>query len=320
MIEINDLTKVFGSYTAVNRLNLKIQRGEIYGFLGPNGAGKTTTLMMILGVLKPTAGSVKIFGRSMAEDPFGIRRRIGVVAEALNFYEEMTALEYLQFFAHLYRVPEPQKKIQELLEKLDLWQWRDVWVGGFSTGMKRKLGVIRGLLHAPELLILDEPVSGLDPFGIVQIRQLLLEEKERGTTILISSHILSEIERTADRVGIIAKGHLVIEDGMDRIRQDAAGKRQIEVELVDSDPTLQEDIKKLPFVTDVMVNADRALIIDTLPDKDYRAEIGRELAARGVVIQGMKPLQTSLEEAFITLTESYVEDLKQERQTEKELD
>ncbi len=318
MIEINELTKVFGSYTAVDHLNLKIQAGEIYGFLGPNGAGKTTTLSMILGVLKPSAGEVKVFGRHMAEDPFGIRRRIGVVAEALNFYDEMTALEYLQFFAALYDVPDAQKKIKALLEKLDLWEWRDVLVGGYSTGMKRKLGVVRGLLHSPELLILDEPVSGLDPFGIVQIRQLLLEEKARGTTILISSHILSEIERTADRVGIIAKGHLVIEDRMDSIRQDVAGKRQIEIEVVELDDGLTEALQALPFVTHVAVKKEQTLLLDTPADKDYRAELGKVLAARGVVLQGMRTIETSLEDAFITLTESYVEDLKQEHQAGKE--
>lgn len=319
MIEINELTKTYGSHTAVDHLNLKIQPGEIYGFLGPNGAGKTTTLMMIMGVLKPDGGEARLFGKRMDQDPFGIRNQIGMVAESLNFYDEMTALEYLQFFAKLYKVPEGQKRIQELLEKMNLWQWRDVLVGGYSTGMRRKLGVIRGLLHSPQLLILDEPVSGLDPFGIVQIRQLLLEEKARGTTILISSHILSEVERTADRVGIIAKGHLVIEDSMDRIRQDAAGKHQIEIEMVNQVPGLVQILKALPFVTNVVSKNDQTLVIDTFSDKEYRADLGVELAARGVILQGMKAIETSLEEAFITLTESYVEDLKQDRLSGKEL-
>ena len=318
MIEINELTKTFGSHTVVDHLNLKIQPGEIYGFLGPNGAGKTTTLMMIMGVLKPDGGEARLFGKRMFEDPFGIRNQIGMVAESLNFYDEMTALEYLQFFARLYQVPEPQKRIQELLEKMNLWQWHDVLVGGYSTGMRRKLGVIRGLLHSPRLLILDEPVSGLDPFGIVQIRQLLLEEKARGTTILISSHILSEVERTADRVGIIAKGRLVVEDSMDRIRQDAAGKRQIEIEMVNQVAGLLPALQALPFVTGVVSRNEQTLIIDTLADREYRADLGIELAARGVVLQGMKALETSLEEAFITLTESYVEDLKQDRLGGKE--
>ena len=318
MIEINELTKIFGSYTAVDHLDLKIQPGEIYGFLGPNGAGKTTTLMMILGVLKPTLGEIKLFGQKMSDDPFGIRRRIGVVPEALNFYDEMTAIEYLQFFTRLFKLVNPQEKIQDLLEKLNLWQWRDVLVSGFSTGMKRKLGVARGLLHSPELLILDEPVSGLDPFGIVQIRQLLQEEKSHGTTIVISSHILSEIERTADRVGIIAKGRLVIEDRMDSIRQKVSGRHQIELEVANDVPEIVQIIEALPFVTAVSQGIGQILIIDTLSDNEYRADLGKALAANGVIIQGMRSLESTLEEAFITLTESSVEELKQERTKDTE--
>jgi ABC-type multidrug transport system ATPase subunit len=309
MIRINGLTKVFGSYTAVDHLNLQIMPGEIYGFLGPNGAGKTTTLMMILGIVKPTSGTVSLFGKSMSEDPFGIRRRIGVVAEAQNFYDDMTAWEYLQFFGKLYTVEKAQQRAEALLEKLNLWQWRNVLLGGYSTGMRRKLGFIRALLHSPELIILDEPVSGLDPFGIVQIRELLLEEKSRGTTALISSHILSEIEKTADRVGIIARGHLVIEDCTDKIRQSITGEHRIEIETVDPSPNLPEKLQAFPFVKRVEKKSEQLFSIHTQDDRDYRAELGRELAGMGIAIQRMQSMESSLEDAFITLTESYINTL-----------
>lgn len=306
MITTSGLTKVYGSFTAVDHLNLTIGAGEMYGFLGPNGAGKTTTLMMILGIVKPTAGEVKIFGKNMSEDPFGIRRRIGVVAETQNFYDDMTAWEYLLFFARLYEVEKPEPRAQLLLERLNLWQWRDVLLGGFSTGMRRKLGFVRALLPSPQILILDEPVSGLDPFGIVQIRELLNEEKARGTTILISSHILSEIERTADRVGILARGRLIIEDCMERIRLTASSTHRVELEVVDMPEGLLEQLRKLPFVTEVSLSDQNVIGIDTLGDKEYRTELGRSLAGWGVAVQGLRTVEVSLEEAFITLTESYI--------------
>ena len=168
MIETKNLKKQFGDFTAVEDISIQINPGEIYGFLGPNGAGKTTTLMMILGIYKPTAGEVRIFGNKLEEKPFEIKRRLGVVAEYQSYYDEMSAWEYLMFFGKLFEV----EKV-ELLERMNLWRFKDVVIGGYSTGMQRKLGFVKALLHSPDVLILDEPVSGLDPFGIVQVREIL---------------------------------------------------------------------------------------------------------------------------------------------------
>jgi ABC-2 type transport system ATP-binding protein len=212
VLQTDALTRRFGAFTAVDGLNLEVRQGETYGFLGPNGAGKTTTLMMLAGVLRPTSGEVRLFGKRLSDDPFALKRRVGVVIEAQSYYDEMTAWEYLTFFARLYRAQDASKRGQTLLERLGLWEWRDTIIGGFSTGMQRKLALVRALLHAPELLILDEPVASLDPFSVKQVRELLLDEHAAGRTILISSHILSEIEH--DRPLVSSRAAVSVEDTM----------------------------------------------------------------------------------------------------------
>ncbi len=303
VIQTRGLTKVFGRFTAVDHVNLELYPGEIYGFLGPNGAGKTTTLMMILGSLAPTAGSIRIFGKELADDPFALKRRIGVVIEAQSYYDEMTAWEYLMFFAKLYRVEQAEKRTRQLLEQVNLWQWRDVVIGGYSTGMQRKLAIVRALLHSPELLILDEPVASLDPYGIRQVRELLMQEHAAGRTILISSHILSEVERTTDRVGIIVRGKLLFEDTMENLRRRVTGQRRIQVELVEPANGLAHELRALPFVRSVDASGQQ-LTITTCDDRDYRSDVARVIAGQGGIVQGMRAIEPTLEEAFITITEA----------------
>lgn len=305
MIETRNLTKRFGAFTAVDGIDLSLRPGEIYGLLGPNGAGKTTTLNMILGVLPPTEGEVRLFGRRLVDDPFTIKRRIGVMPERQSIYPEMTAWEYLMFFGDLFGVQGAGKRARYLLERVNLWEWRDSLVGGYSTGMLKKLGFTRALLHSPEVLILDEPVSNLDPYGTVQIREVLVEERDAGRTILVSSHILSEVERTADRVGIIAGGKLLIEETIVNMRQRLMGQRRIEVELVEPANGLIATLRGLPWVREIE-EKNQVITIFTPDDRDYRAEAGRVLAGHGAIIQGMRTVESSLEEAFITLTEAHI--------------
>jgi len=305
MIETRNLTRRFGRFKAVDDLSLRLEPGEIYALLGPNGAGKTTTISMILGTLTPTSGEVLIFGKRMAEDPFAIKRRIGVVAENQAFYPRMTAWEYLMFFAELYQAEFGAERAEHLLKQVELWDWRQGLIGQFSAGMRRKLGFVRGLLHSPEVLILDEPVANLDPYGILQVRAILQEERALGRAILISSHILSEVEQTVDRVGIISKGRLIIEDNMKNLRQLVGGQRRIEVELVELPAGLVARLEHLPFVTEVL--ADRTnLTVFTLEDRDYRSDLGRVLSEQGAIVQGMRAHEASLEEAFVTITEQHI--------------
>ena len=306
MIRTENLCKRYGSFAAVDNLNLHVQPGEIYGFLGPNGAGKTTTLMMILGIIRPTSGRVEVLGQPFDGSSLALRRRMGVVAEDAWQYDEMTAYEYLAFFARLYRVERPGPAIQSLLERTELWERRQVLVGGYSRGMRQKLNLCRALLHDPELLVLDEPVSGLDPNGIRQVREVLVEENRRGRTILLSSHILSEIEQTAHRVGIIAGGRLLAEDSVAGLRARLGEGQRIEIELQQPPADMRQQLEALPFVLKVEEPSPHRWLVTTAPGEDQRPALAQFLAGQGVLVIGMRPLERSLEEAFVTITDAAV--------------
>lgn len=311
-IETKNLTKRFGQFTAVDRLNLVIEPGESYGFLGPNGAGKTTTLLMILGIHRPTFGQVLLDGQEVRSDAFAIKQRIGVVAEYQSFYDEMSAWEYLMFFGTLFKVEEAAKKGQALLEELGLWEWRDVLIGGYSTGMKKKLGFARALLHAPDLLILDEPVSGLDPFGIIQVREMLKEQQSHGRTILISSHILSEVEHTVNRVGIIANGRLILQDDMAAIRRKVSGFERIDLVFLSIDYAQVDRLSQLPFIDHIERDGNQISVV-TRDDADYREALGRFVLQEGLIMLGMNKAEKTLEEAFVTITEQNLADIAGEK-------
>lgn len=309
MIETRNLTKRFGKFKAVDKLNLRVATGESYGFLGPNGAGKTTTLLMLLGILHPTSGEVLIKGEPVRSDSFALKRRIGVVAEYQTFYETMTAWEYVLFFARLYQVEDAEKRANQLFEQVKLNRWKDTLISAFSTGMKKKLGFVRALVHSPELLILDEPVSGLDPFGIIQVRGLLMAEKARGATLIISSHILSEVEQTTDRVGIISQGRLVLEDSMENIRRKVKGEgERINLRIANLTEKHAAQLGQLPFVTQVIREGDRLSLV-TKEDQDYREEIGKFILEHKLIALEMTRSETSLEEAFVTISEQSLRSL-----------
>lgn len=302
MIETVGLTKRYGDLTAVSDLNLQVGKGEIYGFLGPNGAGKTTTIMMLLGLLTPTQGEVRLFGKKLSEDYFGIKRRIGVLSENQYFYEDMTAEEYLRYFGELYQVDEVEERIRQVLGTVNLFDRRKELLKGYSKGMKQKLGLARALLHDPEMLILDEPVSSLDPYGIKEVRDILMEANEEGKTIFISSHILSEIERTCDRVGIMNKGQLLAEDTMDSLRRRLMDEVHLSIELAEVSDGIAQALRSLPFVVAVQTNGSR-LDVKTAADQDYRGQVSSAIIQAGGVVLDLRRHEMSLEEAFVTITE-----------------
>jgi ABC-type multidrug transport system ATPase subunit len=311
MIQTEGLTKRFGQLVAVDNLSIHVQKGEIYGFLGPNGAGKTTTAMMILGLLKPTAGKVRLFGKELEADYFNIKRRIGVLSEFQYLYEDMTAKEYLRFFGQLYQIDNIDKRINEVLGLVNLDKRANELLGCYSKGMKQKLGMARTLLHDPDLLILDEPVSSLDPYGIKEIRDIIMEENRKGRTFLISSHILSEIERTCHRIGIMNRGQLVAEDTMDNLRRRLMEEVELTIELEQPSEAIVNALEEQPFVISVQL-VDSKVIVKTKADQDRRGEISRAVAAAGGVITGMRKHEMSLEEAFVTITEKNISLLAKE--------
>jgi len=211
VIEVEGLSKRFGSRQAVDGLSLSASAGEIYGFLGPNGAGKTTTIRMLLAILASDTGSIRICGRTVRRGDRAGHMLVGAVSELQHLYGDMTCAEYLAFFARLHRVARARERVMEMLGDVGLADRARDRAVELSKGLQQKLGLARALLHDPPVLILDEPVSGLDPHGIREVREIITRERGRGRLVFISSHVLSEIERTADRIGIIRQGRLVYE-------------------------------------------------------------------------------------------------------------
>lgn len=311
MIKTDGLIKEYDGFRAVDNLNLKVKEGEIYGFLGPNGAGKTTTILMLLGILEPTQGKVYLFGQDMAKDFLTIKKKIGVVSEKQYLYKEMSAGQYLSFFADLYGVKNARKRINGLLEKLNLLEVKNRKLGAFSRGMQQKLGFARALLHDPELLLLDEPVSGLDPTGIKRIRDLIEEENKKGRTIFISSHLLSEVERLCGKVGIINKGRLLAEDSMDNLKKKLTDVVELQIELSQMKKEIVDTLSAFDFIEEIKEEGN-LLTLKIKADKDYRAQISEAISGQGGVVLGIKTKEMSLEEAFITITEKNISLLAKE--------
>jgi ABC-2 type transport system ATP-binding protein len=217
VIETRGLTKRFGARAAVDDLALSAGPGEIYGFLGPNGAGKTTTIRLLLGILAPDAGTVQICNRPVRRGDRAARCLVGAVGEVQHLYGDMSCSEYLRFFAALYGTDDARARVAAMLDLVGLRDRADDRAIDLSKGLQQKLGLARALLHDPPVLILDEPVSGLDPHGIREVREIIRRERDRGRLVFLSSHVLSEIERTADRIGMLRQGRLVFEGSTEEV-------------------------------------------------------------------------------------------------------
>lgn len=276
-------------------MNLNIGKGEIYGFLGPNGAGKTTTIRMLLGLIKPTSGQIKVFGQELRKNKLQILRKVGSLVESPSYYGHLSALDNLEAIRRILNVP--KQRIAEVLDIVSLTGEEKRPVKGFSLGMKQRLGIAAALLGSPELLILDEPTNGLDPSGIQEIRSLIKRlPEEQGITVLVSSHLLSEIEQMADTVGIIRQGKMVYQDSIVHLQQQAAGDLRLAVSEPEAALALalrrgcggemQEGRLVLPRMSDARV----ALLI-------------KELVEDGHAIYRVEERRQSLEEFFLQVVE-----------------
>ena len=301
IIKIEHLTKQYGAFKALDGLCLSVMSGEIYGFLGPNGAGKTTTIKILMDIVKPTTGKVSLYGQELSRRGLDQKRKIGIVSEKQYIYKEMTAGEYLNFFGELYCVPEKAKRINTLLEKLDLSGVKHKRLELFSHGMQQKVGFARAFLHDPNLLILDEPILGLDPKGVKQIRDLILEANQKGKTIFISSHLLSEVEKLCHKVGIINEGILLAEATMDEIKKRLVDATTLILELSESDPKIVQSLAGLDFVRKVHRNGN-VITMQVNSDRDYRIDISRMVVEKGGVVLGINTDEMTLEEAFMKIT------------------
>lgn len=309
IIELDGLTKRFGELTAINDLSLSVQKGAIVGFIGPNGAGKTTTMRIITTLLEPTAGEVRVAGHSVRHDPRSVRRVIGYMPDFFGVYSDMKVWEYLDFFAACYQIPEPIRKglLDDLLELVDLGHRRDDFVEDLSRGMKQRLCLARTLVHDPEVLILDEPASGLDPRARIEMRELLRELGSMGKTIFFSSHILSEIADVCTSVAILDRGNLVTYGRLDEIRNKIRPYRQIKVRVLGSVQELLEKIKQLDQVsgaTDGPKNhePDDEISFKFTGDDQMLSELLSQLVAEGFSITSFAEEPGDLEDVFMSVT------------------
>ena len=255
VVYTDNLTKKYGAFTALHELNLTIERGSIHGFIGPNGAGKTTTMRILATLLEPTAGQAWVSGYPVTNEPMEVRKRIGYMPDFFGVYDNMKVWEYLDFFAAAYNVPEEKRKsmIGDLLALVDLSAKRESFVEELSRGMKQRLCLARTLVHEPELLILDEPASGLDPHARIELRELLKELRSLGKTILVSSHILTELAEMCTHVAIIERGHLLVSGEVSRILAAMQPARDVYVRVLDRAAQAAAIVHTFPGVLSVNV-------------------------------------------------------------------
>ena len=299
IIETKGLCKTYGSHTAVDHLDLMVPEGSVYGFIGPNGAGKSTTMKMLLGLIHPTGGSVRLLGQRMDDrNRLSILRRTGSLIESPAGYAHLTAQENLQIVADLKQVP--RNDIDRVLEIVHLREYRRRKVGQYSLGMRQRLGIAQALLGSPELLVLDESTNGLDPAGIQEMRSLIADmPRTCGATVLISSHLLSELEMIVDQVGIINDGRLLFQGPLDQLRRHSRGDILLEV----LDPDRARQILAANRIRAVESGAPRCLQLPALPEASL-AELVRRLAGQGAGVVGVTRRTKTLEEIFLSLTEN----------------
>ncbi len=304
-VKVDNLIVRYGKLEAVRGVSFEIPRGEVFGFIGPNGAGKSSTIKVLATLLKPTASSATLDGIDIARNPMTIRRRIGYMPDFFGVYEDLTAWEYLHFFASAYRVERSMRRkvVEDVLHLTDLQHKRDAQVDSLSRGMKQRLGLARVLLHDPDLLLLDEPASGLDPRARIEIRELLKELRNMGKTILISSHILHELAHLCTRIGIIEAGTLVAEGSLEEIYRRLSLLRIVHVQISNLNHNgMLTQIRAIEGVAAVEEQPDRLAIRlheDRLPLEDLMAQ----LHGLGARIRMFQPEVMDMETAFMKLTQ-----------------
>jgi len=299
VVETTDLTKKYGSFTAVNRLNLRIEEGEVFGFLGANGAGKTTTMLMLLGLTEPTSGTVRVCGMDPAREPLEVKRLVGYVPERVGFYEDLTARQNLRYTAELNRIRrgEAEDKIVSLLGAVGLGEVVDHPVSTFSRGMKQRLGIADVWLKEPKLAFLDEPTTGIDPNGIDEILKLISSMAKRGITIIFCSHVLPQVQRLCSRVGILSKGNLVADGPIDRLGRDAAGagRYRMEAEVDDLKPAVVEAVRMIAGIEEVETSGNTLV---ATARSDMRGQVSRAIIDSGALLLGMKIEEFNLEKIY----------------------
>jgi ABC-2 type transport system ATP-binding protein len=308
VIEITDFSKSYGSFRAVRQLSLFIPKGEVYGFIGPNGAGKTTTIRFLATLLEPTRGTATINGYDVVRETWEVRRSIGFMPDSYGVYNGMRVWEFLDFFGLAYQIPRKKRKtlVDDVLALVDLDGKRGDYVNALSRGMKQRLCLARTLIHDPPVLILDEPASGLDPRARVEIKEILRELSSMGKTILISSHILTELADLCSSVAIMESGHLVASGPLAGVLEQVSQHRTVSIRLLVNREAASTWLEGQPDLREVTSDGDR-VSFGYSGDEERMAAIVNTLQQRGHQVVWVQEHKPSLETAFLSMTEGRVQ-------------
>lgn len=308
MIETSLLTKRYGHLIAVNEINLKLAEGDVFGFIGPNGSGKTTTMRMIATLLAPDSGEAYVCGKSIYTHQQEIRRLVGYMPDFFGVYDDMTVLEYLEFFAAAYRIngPARRKVCEEKLELVDMAFKRDAMVNQLSRGQTQRIGLARTLLHEPQVLLLDEPASGLDPRARIEIRNLLKRLSELKKTVIVSSHILPELADVCTRVGMIEKGNLIVDGYVEEVMRKARQQIMLQIRVVSDTERAAKLLEQHHQIAEVDIKKETidAVLKPDVLDYTFIPEI---LAQNGFRLSMFREEDVNLETAFMQLTKGLVQ-------------
>lgn len=307
MIELIDFGKDYGDFRAVEALSLKIDAGEMFGFIGPNGAGKSTTIRFLATLLKASRGEGIVNGHSVTQNPMAVRQSVGYMPDNFGVYDGMKVWEFLDFFAVAYKIGKGKRKqvINDVLELLDLGHKRDDYVNGLSRGMKQRLCMAKTLVHDPPVLILDEPTSGLDPRARIEVKALFKELKRMGKTILISSHILSELADCCTSIGIIERGQLLMHGPIDEVYRRIRGNRTVEVRFVNGMDVGLSVIRSSPCVRNVAVDVN-SCVVELEANDEQVNELLQQLIYNKCGVRSFSEKDPSLEDVFMMVTKGLV--------------
>jgi ABC-2 type transport system ATP-binding protein len=301
-IETTNLTKKYGPLVAVNKLDLKVKADTIHGFLGPNGAGKTTTIKILVGLLKPDGGSVNVLGQELGWDKPSVRSRIGYMPELPKLPKHLKGRELLDIYGRMYGMTreEREKQVPKLLDMVGLKERGDDLLGKYSKGMQQRLGMAQALLNEPELVILDEPSIGLDPVGMVEVREMMKEIAKEGVSVFLSSHLLHEVEQVCTHITIINKGVAIASGTLKEISAKVRGPVAIEAEVDKLSKTVITKVKELPFVAEVSRDG-KKLLVEVKTRDDVRSQVSQAITAGGGIVISMNLKGESLEDVFMDL-------------------
>lgn len=307
MIELCGFGKDYGDFTAVDSLDLKIDEGEMFGFIGPNGAGKSTSIRYLATLLKPSRGHGTVAGYNVTSDPMAVRQVVGYMPDNFGVYDGMRVWEFLDFFAVAYRIARDRRKqiISEVLELLDLTHKRNDYVNGLSRGMKQRLCLAKTLVHDPPVLILDEPASGLDPRARVEVKALLKELRRMGKTILISSHILTELADCCTSIGIIERGKLLMHGPIDSVYRQIRRNRVVEISFISGEDAGLSILRSRDDLRGLDIDRGR-VVAELETDDEGLAQLIETMVAEGVRFRSFNDKDPTLEDVFMTVTKGLV--------------